>query len=90
MLNHTGYGFEIQAPWVPSIRPDDFVIIDARYFRQTLGGAQVVPGELFKVVKVSFDFCTTDDTNMMTVTTVEQASLQVIHKMTGSPKVMQV
>jgi len=80
MVNHTAAGFEIQAPWVPSIRPDDYIQIDPRYFRQGIGGAFVaVQGTIFQVIRVSFDFCTTDSTNMMTLTTVDRASIPQIH-----------
>jgi hypothetical protein len=66
---HLASGFDIQAPWVPAVRPMDQVRINPRYFRQDLGGSLVQPGNVFTVYMVQFEFATDDDTNMMTLMT---------------------
>lgn len=70
---HNAAGFDIQAPWIPSVRPMDTVKVDPRYFRQDIGGSISTPGNLFVVYSVQFEFCTDDDTNQMTLTTVGAA-----------------
>jgi len=67
---HNAAGFDIQAPWLPQLRPGDWLTIDPKFFRQDFGGAQVAVGNRFQVYLLSFDFCTTDDSNMMTLMTV--------------------
>lgn len=68
-------GFDIQAPWDPSLRPGDTVQVNPVAFSQQLGS----PGSLgnpdsiatlFQVIHVGFSFDTDGDENMMTVTTV--------------------
>ena len=68
-------GFDIQAPWVPSVRPGDTVKVDPKYFKQEVGAPgtalnETVSTSLFQVIYVSFQFCTTDDENVMTLKTV--------------------
>jgi len=67
---HNAAGFDIQAPWIPMLRPGDWVRIDPRFFRQDFGGAQVAHGNLFQVYLIAFDFCTTDANNSMTLKTI--------------------
>ena len=67
-------GFDIQAPWIPAIRPGDTVKIDPKYFRQELGapgtlGSPAGGGNLFQVIYIDFEF-DTEDVNQMTLTTV--------------------
>lgn len=68
--SHVARGFDIQAPWIPTIRPMDTVRVNPSYFRQDLGGSLVSLGNLFVVFMIQFEFCTDDDTNMMTLMTV--------------------
>jgi hypothetical protein len=71
--SHFARGFDIVAPWVPSIRPGDQVQVDPSYFRQDLGGSAVETGNLFTVYSIAFEFCTDDDTNQMTLMTLGAA-----------------
>lgn len=65
---HEAYGYNLTAPWDPTVRPGDIVVVDTRYVRQTFGGAQVGnPTTNFIVQTVSFDFSTTDETNSMVI-----------------------
>ena len=69
-------GFDIQAPWVPALRPGDTVEIDAKYFRQEIGapGTTLNPtaaGNRFIVRVIDIQFCTTDDTNLMTLSSTQ-------------------
>lgn len=65
---HEAYGYNLTAPWDPTIRPGDTITVDTRYMRQTYGGAQVGNSQTdFIVQTVSFDFGTTDETNSMIV-----------------------
>ncbi len=69
---HTAYGYEIQAPWVPGIKPLSLISIDPRYFRETFGGAAVGnQGNIYSVKTMEFDFCTTDRTNFMSLVAIE-------------------
>ncbi len=68
--SHKASGFDIQAPWVPSVRPGDTVIVNPAFFRQDLGGSTVSPGNRFVAFLVEFEFDTVDETNMMTILTV--------------------
>lgn len=79
LVNHNAAGFNVQAPWVPSIRPGDSIQIDPMYFRQDFGGALVSSGNTFRVLRVTFDFCTTDNTGMMTLVTVAEADIPQSH-----------
>jgi hypothetical protein len=79
MVNHQAGGFSIQAPWIPSIRPADSVQIDPKFFRQDFGGQVVKAGNTFRVLTITFDFCTTDSTNMMTLQTVDEAAFDKSH-----------
>lgn len=70
-------GWSVICPWDPSIRPFDVVRIKTNYARQTYGGKQVTstgaPDRLeFTVALVTFDFCTTDDTNYMKLMLIEK------------------
>lgn len=70
---HEAYGYNFTAPWDPTLRPGDVVLVDTRYMRQTYGGAQV--GNLqtrFIAQTISFDFGTTDETNSMIVLATEE------------------
>lgn len=59
-------GYNLVAPWDPTVRPGDVCIIKTEYARQTYGGAQVGRSQVeFICQTVSFDFSTTDDTNSM-------------------------
>jgi hypothetical protein len=80
LANHTAAGYNIQAPWVPAIRPQDTVKVDPSYFRQTFGGSVVGgTGSTFRVISNAFDFCTTDDTNLMSLVLVAEAEIPRIH-----------
>lgn len=67
---HNAAGFDIMAPWDPSIRPYDKIRVDPKYFRQDFGGSLVQAGNLFLVLFVQFEFASDDDTNMMTLMAV--------------------
>jgi len=68
---HSSAGYEIQAPWIPGLTPGQLVYIDPRYFRQDFGGDLVaVPGNVYIIYRIDFDFCTTDSTNTMTLLTL--------------------
>jgi hypothetical protein len=67
---HNSAGFEIMAPWIPALAPGSLILIDPKYFRQDFGGSQVAIGNKYRIYMIDFDFCTTDSTNMMTLTTV--------------------
>jgi hypothetical protein len=67
---HNSAGFEIIAPWIPSLRPGHLIWIDPKYFRQDFGGSQVAIGNQYRLYMIDFDFCTTDATNTMTLLTV--------------------
>lgn len=69
-VKHVASGFDIQGPWIPSIKPGDTVQIDPKFFQQDFGGSLVAAGTLFQVYMTEFEFCTTDDTNTMTLLTV--------------------
>jgi hypothetical protein len=71
--SHFARGFDIVAPWVPSLRPGDQVQVDPSYFRQDLGGSAVSQGDKFTVYSIAFEFCVDDDTNSMTLMTVGAA-----------------
>jgi len=65
---HEAFGYNLVAPWDPTIRPGGVLVIDTRYVRQTYGGAQVGNSQtLFVAQTVSFDFSTTDETNSMSI-----------------------
>jgi len=67
---HTGAGYEIQAPWIPALIPQDLVYINPKYFRQDFGGSLITaPGNTYQIYSIDFDFCTTDQTNTMTLLT---------------------
>ena len=66
-------GFEIQGPWIPQLLPGDLIYVDPEFFRQDFGGAIVGHGNTFVVYLVDFDFCTTDDTNSMSLLTLGTA-----------------
>lgn len=58
-------GYNVIAPWIPSIRPGDVVDIDLKFFRQSYGGAQVAFGRLFSVLTIDFLFSTVESANEM-------------------------
>lgn len=67
---HNSAGFEIIAPWIPSLCPGGLIWIDPKYFRQDFGGSQIAIGNQYRIYMIDFDFCTTDQTNTMTLLTV--------------------
>lgn len=69
---HDASGYNLVAPFDPTIRPGDVLVIDSRYMRQTYGGAQVANSSVLFVAQViTFDFSTVDDTNSMTILATE-------------------
>lgn len=71
---HEAYGYNLTAPWDPTIRPGDILTVDTRYMRQTYGGAQVGNSQTnFIANTISFDFGTTDETNSMIILAVAAA-----------------
>lgn len=57
-------GFNIQAPWIPNIRPGDNVKVDPIFYKSSFG-SQSVSNDTFNVIHVGFDFGTCDDSNNM-------------------------
>lgn len=75
VAKHTSFGYEIQAPWVPGVRPQSIVRIDPKYFRETFGGAFTPSSQsMFRVITMDMDFSTTDDTNYMSLVCVKTGS----------------
>jgi hypothetical protein len=70
---HNAAGFDIQAPWIPTIHPGDFVQVEPKFFRQDFGGSLVQPGNLFQVYMLQFELDTVDDINRMTLLTLGAA-----------------
>lgn len=72
---HEAYGFNLTAPWDPTIRPNDVITVNTKYMRQTYGGSQVGSGVTqFTVQTLSFDFGTTDDANSMIILATDSPS----------------
>lgn len=68
---HEAYGYNLTAPWLPSIRPGDEMVISTKYVRQTYGGANAASSTtIFIANTISFDFSTTEEQNTMTVLAV--------------------
>lgn len=70
-VRKNGAGYTIIAPWLPSLRQNDTLEIDAKYFAiENFGGVGANFKTQFKVLNISFAFSTVGDTNSMTVTCI--------------------
>ncbi len=68
-------GYNLTAPFDPSIRPNDTVRIDSLFSRSSYGGSLVNKNATDFIAQViTFDFCTTDDTNHMIIMMTEKAN----------------
>jgi hypothetical protein len=61
-----------QSPWIPGLRPGDYIAINPGYMKTTFGGYQTTQGQsnvplVYIVLKIDFDFSTTENTNVMVV-----------------------
>jgi hypothetical protein len=65
--SHNSAGYEIQAPWVPELLPGQLISINPKYFKEDFGGQFVAHGNLYRILTLDFDFCTTDMTNTMSI-----------------------
>ena len=65
--SHSAGPYEIQAPWVPELLPGQVISINPKYFKEDFGGQFVAHGNLYRILTLDFDFCTTDLTNTMSI-----------------------
>lgn len=67
-IKKTGAGYTIIAPWVPAIRQNDTVVIDAKFFTvENYGGIGANFTNKFTVISSVYTFATVGDTNTMTL-----------------------
>jgi hypothetical protein len=65
--SHNSAGYEIQAPWVPELLPGQVISVNPKYFKEDFGGQFVAHGNLYRILTLDYDFCTTDMTNTMSI-----------------------
>lgn len=85
-IKKSGAGYTIVAPWIPGVRQNDTVILDAKYYSvENYGGIAVKFGKRFTVVTASFEFSTVGEKNSMTLLCVgERASSDSVRKVKPS------
>lgn len=85
-IKKSGAGYTIIAPWIPGIRQNDTVILDAKYYTvENYGGIAVKFGKRFTVITASFEFSTVGDKNTMTLLCVgERAKEDSVRKVKPS------
>jgi len=61
-----------QSPWIPGLRPGDYIAIEPGFMKTTFGGWASTQGQadvplIYIIFKIDFDFSTTENTNVMIV-----------------------
>jgi hypothetical protein len=69
-VKETAAGVTITAPFVPTIRPGDYVRLNAKYKSRDISAMFVKLGQDFLVINESFTFGTTGSNNQMILSTV--------------------
>lgn len=67
----SGGNVNFTAPWIPELRPGDFVYIPTSYFTMDMASQNISSAvKKWQVVTIQFEFSTVGDTNSMTVSAV--------------------
>ncbi len=68
-------GITFSAPWIPSMRCGDSIVIDPKFFKMNYGASQIDIKPILNVQTINFQFNTISDSNQMTVLALNTADL---------------